>query len=357
MKRWIVLAVPSLLFAAVAYGQLITGGSTGSSSGFTGLTLATPVSLMTGNGTNGSPLSVVNIPSTLLYYGTGMEADPAISSGTVAITGEHHYASLTISGTGQLTVNQSSAAIGVTIIRVAGTCSFASTATCVKEDGTNDTACAINGTALNAGIGGGAASGNYGGSGGGGGAAGATNGGANGSVLFAAAYREWSVAGATGGVVGGATPVPGSTAITSLAEATLAFNYANFVQTGKDMSGCGGCGSAGGAGGNGTGTGGVLGRESGTLILICKAFGTTTGHILLTGQKGGAGTSCGNAGGGGGGGTGILIVAGPGGYPAGNLDLNGGVGGAGCAGGQAGAPGGKGVGWDCDTAAGTCTQL
>lgn len=297
------------------------------------------------------------IPPSLLWYGNGSEADPAASSGITTIkTGEHQYASFTISGSGQIKIVAAQPASFYAIARVAGACSIASTATCTKGDGTTDTACAIDLTTTLSGTSG---AGMYGGVGAGGGAAAATNAGAGSSQINNSSGNNWTCAKAisAGGVVGGATPAPAATPSLACATTVLGMlptlgDMTQMISTGFNVGG-----SRGGAGGAGTGTGGTGGFGGYGLILVCHSFSVTTGHIIADGSKGGAGTACGNAGGGGGGGGGVVIVSGPGGYTGANISIAGGAGGAKCVGAQDGAAGAKGVGWNCDTSVGTCTQL
>ncbi len=303
---------------------------------------------------------VSSVPPGLQYFGNGVEADPNLSSGVTTINGTHYYTSFTISGSGQMKVGTT---VGWARIIVNGACSIASTATCTKEDGTSDSACAIDLTGPNNGVGTNTC-GLFGGNSAGGGAAGTTNNGNTGNNVWNANFPTFLSNGPSGGVVGGASPGNGGSPSAASAKAfldALSTQSPEFFRgEGGTCSGSYNFGGASGnsAGGAGTGTGGVgNGRGGAVLVLACKSFTTTTGHIVASGAIGGAGTSCGNAGGAGGSGGGAVIVAGPGGYTGANIDVNGGTGGTACAGGQNGAIGGKGMGWNCDTTANTCTAL
>jgi hypothetical protein len=301
---------------------------------------------------------VSSVPAGLQYFGNGVEADPNLSSGTTTINGTHYYTSFTISGSGQMKVGTS---VGYAVLRVNGACSIASTATCTKEDGTSDTACAIDLTGPNNGVGTNIP-GIFGGAMGGSGAAGSTNNG-SGSIdsLWNSNFVTFFQNGGSAGAVGGASPGTGPSPSVAATKAFLEMLSTTAPEAWRTASGNAGANFGGSSmntpGGAGTGTGGTSGRGGAVLVLVCKSFTTTTGHIVASGAIGGNGTSCGNAGGGGGAGGGAVIVAGPGGYTGSNIDVNGGNGGTACTGGQNGANGGKGMGWNCDTAANTCTAL
>ncbi|HEY6417583.1 MAG TPA: hypothetical protein VIX59_01160 [Candidatus Binataceae bacterium] len=297
---------------------------------------------------------LVNVPPTYLYYGTGNEGAFSSSSGSTALGGEHHYSSLTISGSGQIKLSTAfPGGAAWTIVRVNGACSLASTATCTKEDGTTDSSCAIDASGTTLGV---TTTPGIWGCGGGGGAAGATNNGSAAAQCWGNNFKTWEINGASGGVVSGASPAVGGAPTIQSAQAFLSMFPANGDMMSFAPGGGFAIGGRGASGGPGGGTGGAGGDGAGAFILVCKSFTTTTGHIVTAGMQGVAGSG-GTAGGGGGGGGGMVVVAGPGGYTGANIDVNGGNGGAPVSTGQTGGKGGKGVGWNCDTTAGTCTAL
>jgi hypothetical protein len=283
-----------------------------------------------------------NIPLVLQDYGTGVEADPNITT-TSGFVGNHDYASLTISGAGQA---RFLAATGSrwAFIRVAGQCSFTTSATCTNENGSTVNDCAINGLGGNTSS---AIQGIFGGAGGNGGASGSGGDGSNGANNTAIFNTNtiWRSSGATN--LAAAEGILRLLPVLSEWVQVFPTSVLTEYQIG---------GSGGAPGGAGTGLGGQGGEGGPAVVLVCHSFGNTDGKIILAGTPGLNGLS-GNGGGGGGGGGGIGIIIGPGGYPSGNLDVNGGAYGTGLSGGSNGTAGSKGAFWDCNSTTNSCGQI
>lgn len=293
----------------------------------------------------------LGIPGWLQFTGTGSEGTTSPCGaivGAVTASGEHHCSSLTISGAGQIDVDP---AVGWLVMRSTGACSIASTATCLGAANTAIANCAISGTGADNGPD--RNEGFLGGSGAGGGGAETANSGSSGNDVANNILGLETVAGAGGGV--GADGVVGAQPATRIRQYFLAEPFSPDVPT-NTLNWVGG--SKGGVGGMGTDAGGVGGKGGAVVILVCGSFTTTTGQIVIEGQRGGNGTNnISDSGGGGGGGAGAAFISGDVAYPAANVDCVGGNGGTegGAPAGNGGA-GGNGTCWICQTGTGACVE-
>ena len=291
-----------------------------------------------------------------LIFGTGIDGNVIINSGTTTLSRDFHYSNLTISGSGSINTN------GWRIF-VSGTLDLsAAGAGAIQANGNNGNAAVSNVGGLASGgiamrtVGVSPTTGGAGGNGnttvGGVGAGGASNIFGNGG------------SGGSGGTGGASTNAGGSSGIGGTQSVQIPLNTptVTFFTTGSNVGLAAGLLGGGGGGGGGDGTnsgggGGSGGSFGGTIALFARVIqrgsNSTTSIVQAKGGAGGAGASAtsGNAaggGGGGGGGGGLIYVINEtllGNAISNALDVSGGSGGPGGAGvgtGKGGSGGGGG---------------